>query len=128
MTNGIRKVRKGVNIFDKRILILVSSSQTQCFRIQPRLHQSFPCSRQSSASIQDLQSSCLYPRFTEFLSLSRVYRVPVSIQGLQSSCLYPGLTEFPSLSRVFRVSVSIQGLQSFCLYPGFTEFLSLSRV
>ena len=32
ITNGIRKVRKGVEIFEKRILVLVSSSQTQCFR------------------------------------------------------------------------------------------------
>ena len=45
--NGIRKVRLGVNIFDKRILILVSSSWTQCFRIRPCLQQSFPPSRQS---------------------------------------------------------------------------------
>ena len=38
----IRKVRLGVNIFDKRIL--VSSSRTQCFRIGPGLQQSFLCS------------------------------------------------------------------------------------
>ena len=31
----------------KEFLILVSSSRTQCFRIQPRLQQSFPCSRQN---------------------------------------------------------------------------------
>ena len=48
MTNGIRKVRKGVDTFIKRILILVSSSRTQCFRIRPLLHQSFPCKKQSS--------------------------------------------------------------------------------
>ena len=47
MANGIRKVRKGVDIFDKKMLILVSSSRTQCFRIRPRLQQSFPCSQQS---------------------------------------------------------------------------------
>ena len=68
------------------------------------------------------------PRFTEFPSISRVYRVPVSIQGLQSSHLYPGFTELPSLSRVYRVPFSIQGLQSSRLYPGFTEFPSLSMV
>ena len=68
------------------------------------------------------------PRFTEFPSLSRIYRVPISIQGLQSSRLYPGFTEFPSLSRVYKVPVSIQGLQSSRLYPRFTEFPSLSRV
>ena len=45
--NRIRKVRLGVKIFDKRNLILVSSIWTQCFRIQPHLQQSFPCSRQS---------------------------------------------------------------------------------
>ena len=83
---------------------------------------------QSSVSIQCLQSSPLYPGFTEFPSLSRVYRNLVSIQGLQSSRLYPRFTEFPSLSRVYRVPISIQGLQSSRLYPGFTEFLSLSRV
>ena len=84
--------------------------------------------------IQGLQSSCLYPGFTEFPflskvskfpSLSRVYRVLVSIQGLQSSRLYPGITKFPSLSRVYRVPVSIQDLQSSSLYPGYTEFPSL---
>ena len=75
--------------------------------------------------IQGLQSSRLYPGFTEFPSLSRVYRVPVSIQGLHSSRLYPEFTEIHSLSRVYRVPVSIQGLQSSRLYPGFTEFLSL---
>ena len=99
------------------------------------------------ASIQDLQSSYLYPGFTEFLSLfkvyrvlslSRVYRAPaVSIQGLQSSYfysrftesyLYPGVEELLSLSRVSRVPISIQGLQSSHLYSGFTELLSLSRV
>ena len=37
--NGIRKVRKGVEIFDKRILVLVSSSGTQWFRIRPRFWQ-----------------------------------------------------------------------------------------
>ena len=37
-----KKVRLGVNIFDKRIL--VSSSRTQCFRIGPGLQQSFLCS------------------------------------------------------------------------------------
>ena len=69
--------------------------------------------------IQGLQSSCLYPGFTEFPflskvskfpSLSRVYRVLVSIQGLQSSRLYPGFTEFQSLSRVHRVPISIFSL------------------
>ena len=45
--NGIRNVRKGVDIFDKKLLIPASSSRTQCFRIRPCLHQSFPCSRQS---------------------------------------------------------------------------------
>ena len=83
-----------------------------------------------STSIFSLQPAefRLYPRFTEFLPLSKIYRVPISIQGLQSSRLYPGFTEFLSLSRVYRVLVSIQGLQSFCLSPGFTEFPSLSRV
>ena len=33
--------------FDKKILILVSSSRIQCFRIRPRLQQSFPCSQQN---------------------------------------------------------------------------------
>ena len=47
MTNGIRKVRLGVDIFEKKFLILVSSSLTQCFKIRPRLQQSFPCSQQS---------------------------------------------------------------------------------
>ena len=122
-----------MDIFNKRILVLISSSWTQCFRVWPPLHQSFPFQPQSiiwyhsawctpiSIIIQGLQSSRLYPRFTEFLSLSRVYRVPISIQDLQSSCLYPGFKEFPSLSRVivfpslsriYRVPVSIQGLQS----------------
>ena len=49
MTNGIRKVRKGY--FQQKILILVSSSQTQCFRIRPRLQQSFPRSRQRYTNI-----------------------------------------------------------------------------
>ena len=40
-------VRLGVDIYDKRSLILKSSSQTQCFRIGPRLQRSIPCSRQS---------------------------------------------------------------------------------
>ena len=43
MANGIRKVRKGVDIFDKKMLILASSSRTQCFRIRPHQQQSFPC-------------------------------------------------------------------------------------
>ena len=65
MTNGIWKVRKGVDIFYKRILVLVSSSLTQCFRIPPRLHQSCPCSRQSrnwyhSAWCTTFQDSTLY--------------------------------------------------------------------
>ena len=47
ITNGIRQARKGVDISERRILVLVSSSWTQCFRIRPCLHQSFPCSRQS---------------------------------------------------------------------------------
>ena len=96
---------------------------------RPCLHQSFSSSRRSInwyprfteflslSTIKGLQSSCLYQGFTEFPSLSKVYRVPVSIQGLQSSCLYP-------LSRVYRVPVSIKGLQSSRLYPGFTEIQS----
>ena len=69
MTNWTRKVRKGVIIFDKRILVLVSSSRTQCFTIQPHLHQSFPCSRQSLNWY--FSASC-----SGFVS--KVYRVPVS--------------------------------------------------
>ena len=34
-----------MDIFDERILVLVSSSWTHFFRIRPGLHQSFPCSR-----------------------------------------------------------------------------------
>ena len=34
MTNRIRKVRNEVDIADKKILILISSSRTQCFRIR----------------------------------------------------------------------------------------------
>ena len=65
MTNGIRKVRKGVDIFVKKILILVSSSRTKCFRIRPSLQLSFPCSRQSinryhSAWWTTYQDSTLY--------------------------------------------------------------------
>ena len=36
MTKGIRKVKKGVDIFNKRILVLVSFTRTQCFRIRER--------------------------------------------------------------------------------------------
>ena len=68
-------------------------------------------------STQGLKSSRLHPRLTEFLSLPRVYRVPISIH-------FPGFTEFPSLFRVYRVSFYIQGLQSSRLYSGFTEFPS----
>ena len=65
IANGIRKFRKGVDIFDKKILILVSLSRTQCFRIRPCLQQSFPCSRQSinwynSALCTTNQDSTLY--------------------------------------------------------------------
>ena len=131
---GIERLGKE-RAFDKRILVLVSSSRTQCFRIKHRLHKSLPCSRQSinwyhsawctpiRILIQGLQGSRLYPGFTELPSiqdiqsshLSRVYRVPVSIQDLQSSRLYPGITEFPS----------IKGLQSSRLYPRFTDFSSI---
>ena len=149
MTNGIRKVRKGDNIFDKRILDsckFISDSASEyslvlIFSLQPaeynlvsqcmvhnqdsntRFTEFLSVSRvyRVLVSIQGLQSSCLYPRFTELLSLSKVYRVLISIQGLQSSCLYPGFTELLSLSKVYRVLVSIQGLQSSCLHPGFTE-------
>jgi len=47
MTNGIRKVRKGVDIFDKKILLILSSSWTHYFSIPPHLQQSFPCSLQN---------------------------------------------------------------------------------
>jgi len=121
-------------------LVLVSSSWTQCFRIQPGLHPSFPCTRQSinwyhsawftpiKIIIQGLQSSRLFLGFKEFPFLSKVYRVLVSIQCLQSFRLFPGFTEILSLSSVYRVSISIQCLQSFRLFQGFTEFPSLSRV
>ena len=36
MTNGIRKVKKGVDIFNKRILVLVRFTRTQCFRVRER--------------------------------------------------------------------------------------------
>ena len=120
--NGIRKVRKGVDIFDKRILVLVSSSRTQYFRIRPCLNQSFPCSQQSinwyhSAWCMTHQDS--NPRFTELPPLSKVYRVAASIQGLQSYRLYPRFTELQFFS---------QGLQCYRLFPGFTEFpISLSH-
>ena len=137
VTNGKRKVRKGEGIWQKNF----GSSRTQYFRIRPRLHKSFSCSRQSinwyhsawctpiRILIQGLQSSRLYPGFTEFPSIqglqsSRLYprftEFP-SIQGLQSSQFYPRFTEFLSLSRVCRVPVYIQGLQSSRLYPRFTE-------
>ena len=57
MTNGIRKVWKGVDTFIKRILILVSSSRTQCFSIRPLLHQSFPCKLLSDTMLQHTASS-----------------------------------------------------------------------
>ena len=44
LTNRTRKVRKGVDIFDKRILEV---HLRQCFRIKPFLQLSFPRSRQS---------------------------------------------------------------------------------
>ena len=44
-TNGIGKVRLGVDIFDKRIL--VRSSLTWCFKIQSLLQKSYSCSQQS---------------------------------------------------------------------------------
>ena len=129
--NGIKKVRKGVDIFDKRILVLLSSSRTQYFRIRPSLNQSFPCSQQSinwyhSAWCMTHQDS--NPRFTELPPLSKVYRVTASIQGLQSYRLYPRFTELPSLSKVYIDTVSIQGLQSYRLYPRFSELPSLSKV
>ena len=37
-----------MDILTKEFLILVSSSQTQCLKIRPRLLQSFHCSRQSN--------------------------------------------------------------------------------
>ena len=45
MTNGIRKVKQGVDIFDKRNFDSWEVHLGQCFRIQPRL-QYFPRSRQ----------------------------------------------------------------------------------
>ena len=45
MTKGIRKVRLGVDTFDKRILD--SCKFISDFRIQPCLQQSFPCSWQN---------------------------------------------------------------------------------
>ena len=44
MTNGIRKVMQGVDIFDKRIL---DSCKFISDRIRPHLQQSFPLSRQN---------------------------------------------------------------------------------
>ena len=46
MTNGIKKVRKGVDIFNKRIFDSCKLYLGQCFRIQPCLSQlSFPRSQ-----------------------------------------------------------------------------------
>ena len=125
MTTGIRKVRKGVDVFDKRSSVLVSSSLDTVLQ---NAALSFPCSWRSrnrfySAKytlirilIQGLLSTSLYPTFTESSSLSKVYRVPVSFQGLQSSHLFTRFTEF--LSAWFAEF----------LYPWFTEFTSLSRI
>ena len=68
MTNEIRKVRKEVDIFYERILVLVSSSWTHFFRIRPCLHQPFPCSRHG---IICMVHNHWYSntRFTEFPSL-----------------------------------------------------------
>ena len=108
ITNGIRKVRKGVEISEKKNFGSCKFISDTVLQNRPCLHQTFPCSRQSINQyqsawctsirilIQGLQSFRIYPRFTEFPSLSRVYRVPVSIQGLQSFRLDPGFTEFPS--------------------------------
>ena len=48
--------------------------------------------------------------------MQSAHPIRIRILGLQSSFLYPGFTEFPSLSRVYRVPVPIQGLQSSPLY------------
>jgi len=52
----------------KEFLILVSSSQTQCFRVRPRLQQSFPCSRHLYAGVY---MGDIHPWFQHELYLSR---------------------------------------------------------
>ena len=102
----------------KEFLILVSSSQTvlqnttsstSIFSLQPVEYK--------------LVLQCMVHNLSGFQS--KVYRVPVSIRGLQSSCIDPRFTEFLSLSRIFRVPISIQSLQISSIYAGFTEFPSL---
>ena len=53
-----------VDIFDKQIVFLVSSSWTQYFRIGPRLQQSFSCSRQSKNRFYS--AWCITYRYSTF--------------------------------------------------------------
>ena len=84
ITNGIRKVRLGVDILTKEFLILVSTSRTQCFRIRPCLQQSFPCIN-NAQPIRILLSMFL---FSLFLARGKGKRVREKLLLVSSFILF----------------------------------------
>ena len=86
-TFGIRKVRKGEDIFDKKL-----DSPTQCFRIRPRLQQSFFSNRvychiiphKALFSNKKLERALLMLKHTEPDSISWCLNTQNQIQSLDA--------------------------------------------